>query len=222
MSNNPDIQIGCRSPHCNCGPQECANANAAKAAAAAQAGAANSARVTQDWPATRDAWAARAAALFDGPTRGGAIGGGASYQSSKDTNPKDAAGDKRVPLALQSPIASAHWALAQYAGMLKYQAWNWRAAGVRSSVYLSAMKRHIDAYISGEEHDPVDGTHHLGNVMACAAIILDAAAAGKLTDDRPPSVGLRDTYKFVEDQMAALRERYKHIEQHPYTISGQL
>ena len=136
----------------------------------------------------------------------------------KATNPKDAIGDKKTPLALCSPIASAHWALAQYAGMLKYQAWNWRIAGVRSSVYLSAMKRHMDAYISGEEFDPVDGTHHLGNIMACAAILLDAQAADKLNDDRPPSVDVRQTYKFVEAQMATLREKYAHIPQTPFTI----
>ncbi len=136
----------------------------------------------------------------------------------KDSNPKTAIGDKKVPLALCSPIAHAHWSLAQYAGMCKYQAWNWRIAGVRSSTYISAMKRHLDAYVSGEEYDPVDGTHHLGNIMACAAILLDAQAADKLNDDRPPSVGLRGTYKFVEDQMAVLREQYKHIEQKPFTI----
>lgn len=137
---------------------------------------------------------------------------------TKPTNPKTAAGDKKVPLWLCSPIAEAHWALAQFAGMCKYQAWNWRIAGVRSSTYLSAMRRHIAAYESGEEFDPVDGTHHLGNIMACAAILLDARAAGKLNDDRPPSVGLRETYAFVEGEMAKLRERYAHIEQKPFTI----
>src|ERR1700674_131625 len=105
----------------------------------------------------------------------------------KDTNPKDAVASNRIPLWLLSPIAKAHWALAQFAGMLKYGAWNWRSTGVRSSAYTSALSRHIDAYISGEEFDPVDGTKHLGNIMACAAILLDAEAAGKLTDDRPPS-----------------------------------
>ncbi|UIF90883.1 dATP/dGTP diphosphohydrolase domain-containing protein [Cupriavidus sp. UYPR2.512] len=139
--------------------------------------------------------------------------------ATKDTNPKDAIGDKKVPLWLLSPIAKAHWALAQFAGMCKYQAWNWRAAGVRNSVYLSAMQRHLDAYMSGEETDPVDGTHHLGNIMACAAILLDAKAAGKLTDDRPPIVGVRDTYEFVQATMADLREKYKHIAQRPHTIA---
>lgn len=137
---------------------------------------------------------------------------------SKESNPKDAIGDKKVPLWLCSAVAKAHWALAQFAGMLKYGAWNWRVAGVRSSVYISALKRHIDAYESGEEYDPVDGTHHLGNIMACAAILLDARAAGKLIDDRPPSVGIRETYTFVEEVMARLREQYKDKAPTHYTI----
>ena len=137
---------------------------------------------------------------------------------TKASNPKDAIGDTKVPLRLLSPIAKAHWSLAQYAGMLKYGAWNWREAGVRSSVYLSAMQRHIDAYASGEQLDPVDGSHHLGNIMACCAILLDAQAAGKLTDDRGPAVGLRPTYDFVQAQMSTLREKYAHLSPMHYTI----
>jgi hypothetical protein len=132
-----------------------------------------------------------------------------TFGPTKESNPKDAIGDRKVPLWLCSPIARAQWALAQFAGLIKYGAWNWRKAGVRSSVYIAALNRHIDAYTSGEEYDPVDNTHHLGNIMACAAILLDAKAAGKLTDDRPPSVGIRETYAQVETQMAALREQYK-------------
>ncbi len=128
--------------------------------------------------------------------------------SSKDTNPKDAIGATKVPLSLLSPIAKAMWALAQFSGMVKYGAFNWRVAGVRASIYLDAIDRHRDAYLSGEELDPVDGTHHLANIMACCAILLDARAAGKLTDDRPPSVGIRETYAEVEAQMAVLREQY--------------
>lgn len=136
----------------------------------------------------------------------------------KDTNPKDAAATSRIPLWLLSPIAKAHWALAQLAGMFKYGAWNWRIAGVRSSVYLSAAQRHLDAYLSGEELDPIDGTHHLGNVMACCAILLDARAAGKLTDDRPPSVSLRPAYKELETLIANLREQYADRDPRHFTI----
>lgn len=139
--------------------------------------------------------------------------------ATKQSNPKDSLGDKKVPLWLLSPIAKAHWALGQFAGLLKYGAWNWRVAGVRSSVYLSAMQRHIDAYTSGEEHDPVDGSHHLGNIMACCAILLDAKAAGKLTDDRPPSVGLRETFAEVEAVMGRLRVQYADKAPRHYTIA---
>lgn len=128
---------------------------------------------------------------------------------TKDTNPKDAIAGNKVPLALCSPIAKAHWALAQFAGMAKYGAWNWRLCGVRSSVYMHAMQRHMDAYLSGEDTDPVDGTHHLGNIMACAAIILDSAEAGKLTDDRPPRLSLRGAYASLEGLATRLIEQYK-------------
>jgi hypothetical protein len=140
------------------------------------------------------------------------------HPECKETNPKDAASDTRVPLWLLSPVAKGHWALAQLAGALKYGAWNWRAAGVRSSVYLSAAQRHLDAYLSGEEHDPVDGTHHLGNIMACCAILLDAQAAGKLTDDRPPSVGIRTTYRWLESLAGKLRAKYADRSPRHYTI----
>jgi hypothetical protein len=141
---------------------------------------------------------------------------------TKDTNPKDAIGDKKIPLWLLSPIGSMHWAIAQFAGLIKYGAWNWRVAGVRSSIYVSAMRRHLDAYVSGEEFDPVDGSHHLGNIMACAAILLDAQAAGKLIDDRPPSVSLRASYAWGESIMAKLREQYIDKTPRHYTIADTL
>ena len=137
---------------------------------------------------------------------------------TKLSNPKDAIGDTKLPLWLCSPIAKAHWAIGQFAGMLKYGAWNWRTAGVRSSVYISAMQRHIDAYNSGEEFDPIDDSHHLGNVMACCAILLDAKEAGVLTDDRPPSVGIRGTYAWGEATMAKLRTQYADRTPRHFTI----
>lgn len=137
---------------------------------------------------------------------------------SKDGNPKDMIASKKIPLWLLSPFAKAHWALGQFAGLCKYGAWNWRKSGVRTSVYLSAIQRHFDAYLSGEEHDPVDGTHHLGNIMACCAILLDAHAAGKLTDDRPPSVGIRGVYGHLEALMHSLALQYAEKSPKHYTI----
>lgn len=138
---------------------------------------------------------------------------------TKDGNPKDAIGGTKVPLGLCSPIAKAKWAVAQFVGLTKYGAWNWRITGVRSSIYTDAMQRHIDAYCSGEEVDPVDKTPHLGHIMACAAILIDAKAAGKLTDDRPPSVCIREVYAETEAQMKLARENYKDMNPRHMTIA---
>lgn len=136
----------------------------------------------------------------------------------KNTNPKDAIGSMKAPLHLLSPIAELHWAHAQFVGNVKYGAWNFRAGGARVSVYIAAAKRHLAAYISGEEFDPVDGTHHLGNVMACMAIIFEAQACGKLTDDRPPSVTHRRALEYVEGQMKRVVEQYRDKDPRHFTI----
>lgn len=135
------------------------------------------------------------------------------------SNPKEAAGDTRIPLWLLSPIAKIAWAMAQFAGMLKYGAWNWRIAGVRASTYISAIERHIEGYKSGETYDPVDGTYHLGNIMACASLLLDAEVAGKLTDDRPPIVGHRMMITEGEELMKKLKTQYADRKPRHWTIA---
>lgn len=88
-------------------------------------------------------------------------------------------------------------------------------------MYLSAAQRHLDAYLSGEEVDPIDGTDHRSNVMACMAILIDAEAAGKLKDDRPPSVCVRSTYGECELLMAKLQKQYKDRLPRHYTIADR-
>jgi hypothetical protein len=137
----------------------------------------------------------------------------------KMSNPKDVLSDTRIPLWLLSTVAKIDWALAQFAGMLKYGAWNWRVAGIRASVYISALERHVEGIKNGEEFDPVDGTRHTGNIMACAAIMRDAQAAGKFIDDRPPIVNHRPAIAEGEALMAALREKYKDRTPRHFTIA---
>lgn len=139
--------------------------------------------------------------------------------ATRPTNPKDIAADTRVPLWLLSSVAKIAWAMAQFAGGLKYGFWNWRESGVRFSVYLSAMERHIEGLKAGEEFDPIDGTRHEGNIMACAAIILDARAAGKLIDDRPPKVNHRPAIAEAEALIVKLRDQYKDRAPKHYTIA---
>lgn len=105
----------------------------------------------------------------------------------KDTNPKDALGSMRAPLHMLPLPAIIQWALAHAEGGSKYGLWNWCAAGVRASIYVAAMIRHILKWFFGQECDPKTKVHHLGYVMACAAILIDAQWRGKLSDDRPPA-----------------------------------
>lgn len=103
-----------------------------------------------------------------------------------DGNPKTAQGAKKVPLHLVPPSATHYLATAFADGAAKYGPYNWREKGVSATVYVGAMKRHIDAWFDGEEVSADALVHHLAHAMACCAIILDAASVGKLNDDRPP------------------------------------
>ena len=103
---------------------------------------------------------------------------------TKPTNPKDAIGSDKLPLHLVPPVLTAYASIAFLNSALKYGRANWRAAGVRSSIYVDAAMRHLLAWLEGEEDDPDDGVPHLAAVLACVGIILDARATGSLTDDR--------------------------------------
>lgn len=110
-----------------------------------------------------------------------------SYTSdSKPTNPKDAAAFDKAPLHLVPASFKAYTAMALAEGAMKYGSWNWRAAGVRASVYVSALHRHIDKWFNGEEFDPETGVPHLANACACLAVLIDSKTQQNMTDDRPP------------------------------------
>jgi len=108
------------------------------------------------------------------------------------TNPKDIAGGKKVPLHLNPPIAAVYQAMAQRDGAVKYGPYNWRDEKIHAMQYVSAMLRHIHAWMDGEEMSPDTDppVHHLGHVMATAAILLDARAYDCLVDDRPDQAGV--------------------------------
>ena len=117
-----------------------------------------------------------------------------------DNNPKSTQGAKKVPLGLIPTAASAEMAKAFADGCRKYGQANWRDTGVSATVYIHALLRHVALYYDGGEEVASDsGVHHLGHAMACLAIILDAAACGKLVDDRPtPVPNLEQLLKMVE------------------------
>ena len=136
----------------------------------------------------------------------------------KPTNPKDAIGSGKLPMHLIPGSAKAYLALAFLEGALKYGKYNWRIAGVRSSIYLDAMERHYEKWKNGEETDLLTGVPHLASIMACCAIILDARIVGKLTDDRPPTAPVS---KLIDDLAPAVRhlqELFRDESPHQNTI----
>lgn len=100
------------------------------------------------------------------------------------TNPKDAAGRAKLPLHLWPSTATAYGSLGLLEGELKYGRNNYRGAPVAASVYVAAAKRHIDAYFECQDVSSDTGSLHLGNALACLAILVDAGVNGTLVDDR--------------------------------------
>lgn len=130
---------------------------------------------------------------------------------TKDTNPKDACGVKKVPFSVLSPRVLAQMALGMQEGALKYGRFNWRKKKVLASVYFDATLRHLFAWYEGEDFDPetlcyeeclIEGMHneegamcearkemaihHITKAMTSLHVLLDAILLGLLIDDRPP------------------------------------
>lgn len=123
------------------------------------------------------------------------LGKDAPISDHKETNPKDSAATARIDISLFPASAVVYGALGMAEGDLKYGGYNYRVAGVKTSVYIAACCRHLYKYYwCGEDCDPKTGVPHLGNALACLAIIVDGIEQGNIIDDRPPkqSSGLFD------------------------------
>jgi hypothetical protein len=139
--------------------------------------------------------------------------------SLKDTNPKDAIGSDKLPLHLWPTTATAAGSTALLNGALKYGRANWRHAGVRATIYADAIRRHLDAWLEGEEVDPDDGVPHLWAILAGTAILVDAKAAAKLTDDRNAAGGYRNFVSESTAHVKRLKELHKGRSPKHYTIA---
>ena len=108
----------------------------------------------------------------------------------RHTNPKQAYGDKKVPLQLCPPAALAYMAIGMREGAAKYGAWNFRESEVEVMTYVGAIMRHLYAFVDGEEMDhdaSLMSKPHLAGAMASLAILIDALEAGTAVDNRPPA-----------------------------------
>lgn len=137
-------------------------------------------------------------------------------QSSKPTNPKDAIGSKKAKVSTVPAGVMMKIGLAMLEGAVKYGRHNYRAVGVRSSIYYDAGVGHLFDWWEGQDIDPDSGLHHLDKALASLVVLRDAMLQDKLTDDRPPcsQVFKQD----MNEDAKSLIERHSDKNPKHYTI----
>ena len=117
---------------------------------------------------------------------GGSIG--LPLSGTKDTNPKDGVGSLKPSYSNVSVPVLYEVGAAMLEGARKYGGYNWRVAGIRTSVYIDAARRHLDAFWEGEDIDDDSGLSHITKAIASLTVLRDAQIQGMVqNDDRPPS-----------------------------------
>ena len=141
---------------------------------------------------------------------------------TKPTNPKDAIGSNKLPLHLFPTTAKVYGCLGLLDGALKYGRSNFRAMGVRASIYYDAVGRHMDAWFEGEDFAPDSGLPHLAHAIAGIAILIEAIEVGNMTDDRmfplDDEGGFRNFVEWATPFVKALKNQHKDKDLHHYTI----
>jgi hypothetical protein len=136
--------------------------------------------------------------------------------SIKQSNPKDLVGTTKAPMSTVSAPVLAEVGVAMLEGALKYGRHNYRAVGVRASVYYDATMRHMMAWWEGEDIDPGSGLSHITKAITSLMVLRDSMIQGNVIDDRPPSSP--EFYMELNQKVVELLEKYKDENPHHYTI----
>lgn len=137
----------------------------------------------------------------------------------KQTNPKDMVGTRKAGTSCVPQAVIAELGVALLEGATKYGRYNWRVAGVRASVYIDALQRHIfdQWWDEGEDIDMDSQLSHITKGIATLVVLRDAMIQGMLVDDRPPK-----SKPFVKELNRAASEMIdRHADKSPrhYTIA---
>jgi len=107
-------------------------------------------------------------------------------ETTKPSNPKDAIGIRKAPLSVVPMNVVAEIGVGMLEGASKYGRHNYRAVGVRGSVYFDATMRHLIAWWEGEDLDPDSDMSHITKALCSLVVLRDAQLQDMCTDDRPP------------------------------------
>jgi hypothetical protein len=123
--------------------------------------------------------------------------------------------------------------VAMLEGGAKYGRHNYRAVGVRASVYYDGTMRHLMAWWEGEDIDPdtcpIDemtgepdlaaGVSHITKAIASLTVLRDAMLQGMWEDDRPPRAV--PFFPTLNERAAGIVDRYKDRDPRHYTIADK-
>ncbi|WP_314435899.1 dATP/dGTP diphosphohydrolase domain-containing protein [Massilia timonae] len=135
----------------------------------------------------------------------------------KPTNPKDMVGVRKAPMSTVPATVLAEIGVAMLEGASKYGRHNYRAVGVRGSIYYDGVMRHLMAWWEGEDIDPDSGMSHVTKAITSLVVLRDAMMQGKFTDDRPPRA--LPFYPALNAGAADIIDRYADRSPIHYTIS---
>lgn len=128
--------------------------------------------------------------------------------TEKSTNPKDAVGIRKLAFSVLPWRVLIGVALGMMEGAAKYGRHNYRAAGVRASVYFDAVvARHLTQWWEGQDIDPESGLHHVDKAIAGLMVMRDSMLQGNFTDDRPPK-GPELDWATINAQAARILDQY--------------
>lgn len=134
-------------------------------------------------------------------------------------NPKRAFGLKKPSIWCIPRTVIYELGLAMYEGACKYGAFNWRDSEVVASDYISALDRHVSAWIEGEDLDPDSKLSHITKAIATLVVMRDAMMSKKFVDDRPPKAP-PNWMTVMTHKHFALREKCPNPVE-PFTEAGK-
>lgn len=136
------------------------------------------------------------------------VGGPMLAPSTKKTNPKDAVGVRKAPITTIPLTVISELGIAMLEGARKYGRHNYRVDGVRASVYIDAVFRHISKWWEGEDLDPDSELNHITKAIASLVVLRDAQICGNCTDDRPPK-SPKKHFEDMDVKASKIIDKYK-------------
>ena len=124
-------------------------------------------------------------------------------------------GVRKAPMSTVPANVLAEIGVAMLEGSVKYGRHNYRAAGVRASVYYDAVMRHLMAWWEGEDIDTDSNMNHITKALSCLVVLRDAQMQQMYTDDRPPKSKV--FYEELHQKSAIILDKYSDRNPKHYT-----